>query len=84
MILSTSPSRAAPAEIVWRGKCRIGYLCPSARGAEWHWELCLVSEKSRGHPRGLGKDRDAALEALRERFAAWCRAAELEPGGSHE
>jgi hypothetical protein len=84
----TLATREARGEVlaVYAGRARIGYLCPSSTrlpdeklSAEpsWLWEISLVSEQARGHPRGREPTREAALARCEEVFALWCRAAGL-------
>jgi hypothetical protein len=62
---------------VYCGRAKVGYVAPGTRG-DFIWELILVSEQLRGHPRGLAPTREAAIEKLDGLLRAWMQAAGVE------
>lgn len=78
MTTLTTTDRGGGLLAVYAGRARIGYAIPSAVRDCWIWEVNLMSEQSRGFPRGFALDRETALEKIEETFGRWCEAAGLE------
>lgn len=58
---------------VYLGQAKVGYVVASL--PDWHWEVILVSERYRGHPRGKESSKEVALRRVEEVVTNWMRAA---------
>ena len=74
----TTTDRGGGLLAVYAGRARIGYAMPSTLRGYWIWEVNLMSEQTRGFPRGYANDRESALARIDETFRRWYEAAGLE------
>ena len=75
-MITTQKLNNAGAIVVFSNRVRIGYINKGDDDV-WLWELILLSEQFKGHPRGLAQSKEEALQQLTDIFAKWCKAAGL-------
>lgn len=72
----TTRVTASGIHAVYSRRAKIGYV--TCESGVCNWELVLVSEQFRGHPRGQAESVDRALEELERMLSAWMLAAGME------
>lgn len=70
------PSTRLEKNIVWCGKVRIGYVCPSADG--YIWSFIMRSETLDAAPWGRSSTQALAYSRVVRAMEGWCRAAGIE------
>jgi len=75
-MITTQKLNNAGGLAVFSNRVRIGYIVKGDDDV-WLWELILLSEQFKGHPRGINTSKDDALAALSDMFGKWCKAAGL-------
>lgn len=75
-MITTKKLNNTGAVVVFSNRVRIGYIVKGDDDV-WLWELILLSEQFKGHPRGLAASKDNALAVLSDMFGKWCKAAGL-------
>lgn len=73
-----SEGRATRDATLHCGRARVGSLQKRLSSGYWIWELHLISDASRGHPRGVAASAEEATRHASERFEQWLEAAGLQ------